>query len=63
MEDKTRIEKDIVMFQENIKKIDNMKLNNKQDSIVQLARQYFEDSKYYGHERSRFDCRLADVPG
>jgi len=46
MDEKERIEKDIIMFEENLKKLNdkNFKLHNK---IVELATQYFEDSKYY----------------
>ena len=43
MDEKTRIEKDIVMFEENLKKI-NDKQKNK---IIELATQYYQDSKYY----------------
>ena len=59
MDDKTRIEKDIVMFQENLTKIKNIKLNEKQESTLQLAKQYFEDSKYYfkkGDYFTAFGC-------
>ena len=47
MDHKTRIEKDIVMFQENIANLEKMELSEKQVSIFQLAKQYYEDSKYY----------------
>jgi hypothetical protein len=47
MKDKIRIEKDIVMFKENMIKLEKMKLNEKQESVVKLASQYYEDSKYY----------------
>jgi hypothetical protein len=47
MDDKTRIKKDIIMFQENLIKLEDIKLNDKQESVVTLAKQYFEDSKYY----------------
>ena len=47
MDEKERIEKDIIMFEENLKKLNdkNFKLHN--NKIVELATQYFEDSKYY----------------
>ena len=44
MDEKTRIQKDITMFEENIKKTKTTKNNQK---IIELATQYFEDSKYY----------------
>ena len=52
MDDKTRIEKDIVMFEDNIKKIGN--LNEVQKKIVKLATQYYEDSKYYLEKKDFF---------
>jgi hypothetical protein len=54
MDEKTRIEKDIVMFQENIPKLEKIKLNKKQESVFQLAKQYFEDSKYYLKKQDYF---------
>lgn len=47
MNEKIRIEKDIVMFEENLSKIKQKKLSDSQEKIVILAKQYFEDSKYY----------------
>ncbi len=44
MDEKTRIQKDIAMFEENVKKTKATKNNQK---IIELATQYFEDSKYY----------------
>jgi len=44
MDEKTRIQKDITMFEENIKKTKN---NKNQEKTRELATQYFEDSKYY----------------
>ena len=44
MDEKTRIQKDIVMFEENIKKPKN---NKNQQKTIELATQYYEDSKYY----------------
>jgi hypothetical protein len=47
MEEKTRIEKDIIMFEENIAQLDKKKLTNPQIKTVELSKQYYEDSKYY----------------
>jgi len=49
MNEKTRIEKDIVMFQENISNLEknNLKISQEQIRIVELSKQYFNDSKYY----------------
>ena len=54
MDEKTRIDKDIVMFEENIPKIDKFDLSNPQKKIVELASQYYEDSKYYFDKKDFF---------
>ena len=51
MDEKTRIQKDITMFEENIKKTKTTKNNQK---IIELATQYFEDSKYYVEKKDFF---------
>ena len=51
MDEKTRIKKDIVMFEENIKKT---KTQKNQKEIIELASQYFEDSKYYLEQKDFF---------
>ena len=47
MDEKTRIKKDIIMFEENIKKINKENLDNVSNKIVDLANQYYNDAKYY----------------
>ena len=47
MNDKARIKKDIDMFEENIPKLKSKKLTGTQEKTVELAKQYYEDSKYY----------------
>ena len=51
MDEKTRIKKDITMFEENIKKT---KTHKNQKKIIELASQYFEDSKYYLEQKDFF---------
>lgn len=51
MDEKTRIQKDIAMFEGDIKKIKTTKNNQK---IIELATQYFEDSKYYVEKKDFF---------
>ena len=51
MDEKTRIKKDIVMFEEDIKKT---KIQKNQKEIIELASQYFEDSKYYLEQKDFF---------
>ena len=47
MDEKIRIEKDIVMFEDNISQINDKKLTEAQEKTVELAKQYYEDTKYY----------------
>ena len=47
MNEKIRIDKDIVMFEENLSEIKQKNLSDSQEKTVILAKQYFEDSKYY----------------
>ena len=51
MDEKTRIQKDITMFEENIKKT---KVTNNQEKILELSTQYYEDSKYYLEKKDFF---------
>ncbi|GAF91833.1 unnamed protein product [marine sediment metagenome] len=51
MDEKTRIKKDIAMFEENIKKT---KTQKNQKKIIELASQYFKDSKYYLEKKDFF---------
>jgi hypothetical protein len=54
MDEKTRVEKDIVMFEENIKLINQNTLTDNQKKIFELATQYYEDTKYYTHKKDYF---------
>ncbi len=54
MDDKTRIEKDIVMFEENIEKTQKMSLTNSQKKTITLASQYYEDAEYYHKKKDYF---------
>ncbi len=54
MKEETRIDKDIVMFDENIKLVDKKNITSTEEKIVELATQYFEDSKYYLKKRDFF---------
>ena len=54
MEEKTRIEKDIVMFEENLLKLDNKKFSKIKEKTVELAKQYYKDSKYYLEKKNYF---------
>ena len=54
MDEKTRIEKDIVMFEENLQKTNDKKDNIENNKIIKLANQYYEDSKYYLEKNDYF---------
>lgn len=54
MNEQTRIKKDIVMFEENITKIEDIDLTSSQQKTVELASQYYEDSKYYLEKKDFF---------
>ncbi len=54
MKEEERIEKDIVMFEENIDKTKDLNLSKSQKKTIELASQYFEDSKYYLKKKDFF---------
>jgi len=54
MDESTRIQKDIVMYEENIVKTKNIDLTKPQEKTVDLASQYYEDSKYYLNKKDYF---------
>ena len=54
MDEKTRIEKDIVMFDDNQVKINRNELSESNKKIIELAMQYFNDSKYYLEKKDYF---------
>ncbi len=54
MDEKTRIQKDIVMFEENIKQLNQTTLTEKQKKIIELATQYYQDTKYYSQKKDYF---------
>ena len=42
------------MFEENIKQADNIKLTRSQKKTIELATQYYEDTKYYLEKKDYF---------
>lgn len=54
MDEKKRIEEDIVMFEGNFQKIEGRNLEEGQKKIIELANQYYEDSKYYLEKKDYF---------
>lgn len=54
LDEKTRVEKDIVMFEESLDEIKEKKLTDLEKNIVERATQYFDDSKYYLEKKDFF---------
>lgn len=54
MDEKTRIKKDISMFEENIKKTEKISLIISEKKTIELAVQYYKDSKYYKDKKDYF---------
>ena len=54
MDEKTRIKKDIIMFKENLPQSEKKKLTKPELKIVELSKQYYEDSKYYLEKKDYF---------
>ena len=54
MDEKNRIEKDILMFEENLLLLKDRNINKTQQKTIELARQYYSDSKYYLEKNNYF---------
>ncbi|HMK54924.1 MAG TPA: DUF357 domain-containing protein [Methanobacteriaceae archaeon] len=42
-----RIEKDLILFEKNIKELESIKLSEEEETIVDMARSYTQDTSYY----------------
>jgi hypothetical protein len=42
-----RIKKDLELFAKNIKEIESIKVHDEEEKIVQMAKNYRDDTKYY----------------
>jgi hypothetical protein len=54
MDEKTRVQKDIVMFEKNITRLHDNTITEAEKKIAELARQYYEDTKYYSEKKDFF---------
>ena len=54
MNEKTRVQKDIVMFEKNITRIRDGTMSEAERNIIKLAKQYYEDTKYYSEKKDFF---------
>jgi len=58
-ETKKRINKDIELFTKNIKEIESIEMNSNENEVIERAKSYFEDTKYYlekGDLTTSFGC-------
>ena len=51
MDEQTRIQKDVVMFEDNIK---HTKISSDNKKIIELSIQYYKDAKYYLKKQDYF---------
>lgn len=59
MNDDERIIKDIGLFAKNIKEIESIKLLGKEETVVEMAKNYAEDTNYYLEKKDKmtaFGC-------
>ena len=54
MDEKTRVQKDIIMFEDNIKQIREKTITDSQKKTLELASQYYQDTKYYAGKKDYF---------
>jgi len=54
MDEKTRVQKDIVTFEKNIQQSPKKGRTDTQKKIIELASQYYEDTKYYTQKKDYF---------
>ena len=54
MDEKTRIEKDLVMFEENLNHFKQKHKSHVETPQVTLATQYYQDAKYYFEKKDYF---------
>ena len=54
MDEKTRVQKDIDMFEKNIQQLPKNELTYATKKIIELASQYYEDTKYYAQKKDYF---------
>lgn len=54
MNEKNRIKKDLIMFEENFNELKNKKIMLKDKKVIDLAYQYYQDSIYYLKKKDYF---------
>lgn len=54
MNNEERIKKDIDMFEKNLIKIKEKEISDSQKKTIELAKQYYDDSKYYLEKKDYF---------
>jgi hypothetical protein len=59
MSETDRIKKDIALFEDSIAELDSLSLDGNEDKVVDNAKRYYEDTKYYlerGDYFTAFGC-------
>jgi hypothetical protein len=59
MSDVERIKKDIALFEDSIAELDSLSLDGNEEEVVDNAKRYYEDTKYYlekGDYFTAFGC-------
>ena len=59
MNEAERIKKDIALFEESVAELDSLSLTGNEEEVVEHARRYYEDTKYYlekGDYFTAFGC-------
>ncbi len=54
-----RIKKDITLFEESVTELDSLSLASNEEEVIELAKGYYEDTKYYlekGDYFTAFGC-------
>lgn len=54
-----RIEKDLKLFAKNIKEVESIKVHSKEEKIVEMAKNYRDDTQYYLQQKdylTSFGC-------
>lgn len=59
MKESERIKKDIALFEESVAELDSLSLVENEEKVVEHAKRYYEDTKYYlgkGDYFTAFGC-------
>lgn len=49
-----RIKKDVALFEKSIAELDSLPVTNHEEEVIDHAKRYYEDTKYYQEKRDYF---------